>query len=273
MGILDRFTDIIKANINDLLDRAEDPAKMIDQYMRELTDNLAEVKEETAAVMAEESRTKRLVDQNAAEVAKYQGLARRALEAGNEGDARVFLAKKQELESKGQALSTTYEAAKANAQKMRDLHDKLVTDIETLNGRREAIKAKVSVAKTQSMVNEFSSGADKAEGAWPPSPAWRPRRTRCSTRPTPRRSSRRARATAPPSSRRSTPPPATPRPSTTSLPASRRRWVCRQGTGPGLGPKENRRMRRSGPSACSAGGPVAFGSTPAGAVARFSKGG
>lgn len=165
MGILDRFTDIIKANINDLLDRAEDPAKMIDQYMRELTDNLAEVKEETAAVMAEESRTKRLVDQNAAEVAKYQGLARRALEAGNEGDARVFLVKKQELESKGQALSTTYEAAKANAQKMRDLHDKLVTDIETLNGRREAIKAKVSVAKTQSKVNEFSSGADKAEGA------------------------------------------------------------------------------------------------------------
>ena len=165
MGILDRFTDIIKANINDLLDRAEDPAKMIDQYMRELTDNLAEVKEETAAVMAEESRTKRLVDQNAAEVAKYQGLARRALEAGNEGDARVFLAKKQELESKGQALSTTYEAAKANAQKMRDLHDTLVTDIETLNGRREAIKAKVSVAKTQSKVNEFSSGADKAEGA------------------------------------------------------------------------------------------------------------
>ena len=56
MGILDRFTDIIKANINDLLDRAEDPAKMIDQYMRELTDNLAEVKQETAAVMAEEAR-------------------------------------------------------------------------------------------------------------------------------------------------------------------------------------------------------------------------
>ena len=165
MGVLQRFSQIMSANINALLDKCEDPAKMIDQYMRELTDNLAEVKEETAAVMAEESRTKRLVDQNAAEVAKYQGLARRALEAGNEGDARVFLAKKQELESKGQALSTTYEAAKANAQKMRDLHDKLVTDIETLNGRREAIKAKVSVAKTQSKVNEFSSGADKAEGA------------------------------------------------------------------------------------------------------------
>ena len=55
MGILERFTDIIKANINDLLDRAEDPAKMIDQYLRDLTENLAEVKKETAGVMAQES--------------------------------------------------------------------------------------------------------------------------------------------------------------------------------------------------------------------------
>ena len=93
MGILDRFTDIIKANINDLLDKAEDPAKMIDQYMRELTDNLADVKKETAAVMAEEARVAREVKANEVEVAKYDDLARRALAAGNEGDARVFLAK------------------------------------------------------------------------------------------------------------------------------------------------------------------------------------
>ena len=165
MGILDRFTDIIKANINDLLDKAEDPAKMIDQYLRELTDNLADVKKETAAVMAEETRTKRLVDENAAEVARYEDLAKRALMAGNEGDARVFLGKKQTLESKGESLKATYEAARANATKMREMHDKLVSDIETLNGRREAIKAKTAVAKTQAKLNQVSSASDKAEGA------------------------------------------------------------------------------------------------------------
>ena len=69
MGMLDRFADIIKANINDLLDKCEDPAKMIDQYLRDLTEDLAEVKQETAGVMAEETRSKRLVDENAAEVA------------------------------------------------------------------------------------------------------------------------------------------------------------------------------------------------------------
>ena len=165
MGMLDRFTDIIKANINDLLDKAEDPAKMIDQYLRELTDNLADVKKETAAVMAEETRTKRLVDENAAEVARYEDLAKRALTAGNEGDARVFLGKKQTLESKGEALKTAYDAAHANATKMREMHDKLVSDIETLNGRREAIKAKTAVAKTQAKLNQVSSASDKAEGA------------------------------------------------------------------------------------------------------------
>ena len=164
-GILDRFTSIIKANINELLDKAEDPAKMIDQYMRELTENLAEVKEATASVMAEEARTKRLVDENQAEVDKYEDLAKRALKAGNEGDARTFLAKKQSLEGATAGLKMAYEAAHENADKMREMHDKLVSDIENLSTRREAIKAKVAVAKTQDKVNDLTSVGDKAEGA------------------------------------------------------------------------------------------------------------
>ena len=48
MGILTRFTDIMKSNINALLDKCEDPAKMIDQTLRDLREDLAEVKKETA---------------------------------------------------------------------------------------------------------------------------------------------------------------------------------------------------------------------------------
>jgi phage shock protein A len=165
MGILSRFTDIISANINALLDKAEDPAKMVDQYLRKMSDDLAEVKRETAGVMAEESRTKRLVDENSKEVAKYESLAVKALTAGNEDDARVFLTKKQELEDLGVSLQTAYAAAHENAVKMRQLHDKLVKDINTLNSRRQAIKAKVSVAKTQERINKLGASADKLEGS------------------------------------------------------------------------------------------------------------
>ncbi len=165
MGILSRFGDIISSNINALLDKAEDPAKMIDEYMRKASKDLAEVKEETAGVMAEESRTKRLADDNAAQVAKYADLAKKALVAGNEDDARVFLGKKQELESVGAGLQTAYAAAHANAVKMRELHDKLVNDISTLQSRSQTIKAKVAVAKTQERVNKIGASADKMEGS------------------------------------------------------------------------------------------------------------
>lgn len=165
MAILERFADILKANINDLLDRCENPAKMVDQYLRDLTEDLAEVKKETATVMAEESRTRRMLEENQNEVKRYEDLARKALTAGNEGDARVFLGKKQQLAEKSASLQATYDAAHANAEKMRQMHDKLVGDIETLNSRREMIKAKVAVAKTQDRVNHMGVGSEKAAGA------------------------------------------------------------------------------------------------------------
>ena len=165
MGILDRFTTIVKANINELLEKAEDPAKMVDQYLVDLTESLAEVKKETAGVMAEETRTRRAVERNAEEAARMEGLARKALAAGNEDDARVFLGKKQKLDATGAELAKAAEAARANAEKMRQMHDKLVGDIEDLKARRETIKAKAAVARTQEMVGGYTSGSDKAESA------------------------------------------------------------------------------------------------------------
>ena len=138
---------------------------MIDQYLREMLEDLAEVKKETAGVMAEEARTKRLAEANAAEVAKYEELAKKALTAGNEDDARVFLSKKQELEAAGAGLHTAYAVAHENAVKMRQMHDKLTSDINDLKARREMIKAKVAVAKTQEKLNAFSGASDKTQDA------------------------------------------------------------------------------------------------------------
>ena len=62
-GIITRFKDIMSSNINALLDKAEDPSKMIDQYLRNLESDLGKVKAETASVMAEEKRAKRELDE------------------------------------------------------------------------------------------------------------------------------------------------------------------------------------------------------------------
>lgn len=165
MGMISRFKDIMSANINALLDKCEDPSKMIDEYMRQVTEQLADVKKETAAIMAEEKRCKRLVDENNEQIAKYDNLARAALSKGNEDDARVFLTKKQSYVTNGVELQKSYDIAHDNAEKMRQMHDKLTNDIQTLEQRRKNIKAKVAVAKTQEKINKVTSSMDSASSS------------------------------------------------------------------------------------------------------------
>ena len=162
MGIISRFKDIMSANINALLDKAEDPEKMIDQYLRNLEGDLAKVKQETASVMAEETKTKRQLDECTEEIAKMQAYAEKAVLAGNDEDAKKFLMKKKDLVVKQASLQETYKLAADNAAKMRQMHDKLVSDISQLDARRDALKAKIAVAKTQETINKIGSSVNGA---------------------------------------------------------------------------------------------------------------
>ena len=69
-GILERFKTIMSSNINALLDKMEDPEKMIDQYLRDMEKDLGSVKAETVAVMAQESAAKRKVAECEDEIKK-----------------------------------------------------------------------------------------------------------------------------------------------------------------------------------------------------------
>lgn len=162
MGILTRFRDIMSSNINALLDKAEDPEKMIDQCLRNLNSDLGKVKSETATIMAEEQRAKRDLDECNEEIEKMQNFAVKALEADNENDARKFLEQKASLASRQPGLAEAYELAKNNALHMRQMHDKLVADIGELESRKDMIKGKIAVAKTQERINKMGSSVVSA---------------------------------------------------------------------------------------------------------------
>ncbi|HHV13291.1 MAG TPA: PspA/IM30 family protein [Clostridiales bacterium] len=162
MGILTRFKDIMSSNINALLDKAEDPEKMIDQCLRNLNSDLGKVKSETAAIMAEEQRAKRVLDDCNEEIAKMQAYAVKALEADNEADARKFLEQKASLSGKLPGLQEAYDLAHSNATHMRQMHDKLVNDINELEARKDMIKGKLAVAKTQERINKMGSSVGSA---------------------------------------------------------------------------------------------------------------
>lgn len=162
MGIISRFTEIMKSNINAQLDKCEDPAKMIDQTLRELKENFAEVKKETAGVMAAEKEADRAVQECEEQIRKYNLAAENALKANNEEDARTILSRKQPFVDNLVNLKKTQAVAKENSDKMRQMYNKLANDIQMLETKRNGIKATVAAAKTQEKMNKISSGSKRS---------------------------------------------------------------------------------------------------------------
>lgn len=163
MGILGRFKDIMASNINALLDKMENPEKMIDQYLRNLENDLGQIKAETASVMADEKAASRKLDECNSEIYKMEEYAKKAVLSGDDAAARQFLAKKTELESQRVVLEQQYTLCCENSMKMREMHDKVSNDIQSLRTRRDTLKAKVKVAQTQEKINKMT-GASKVMG-------------------------------------------------------------------------------------------------------------
>lgn len=155
MGILSRFKDIMKVNVNALLDKVEDPEKTIDDYMRSLNSDLGKVRAETASVLADERMAKRAWDECRAEIKKLQHYACKSVEAGDDEEARRFLERKVTQAEKLEQLQASYDLASANAASMKQIQDKLASDMGQLEARRAELKGKMAVAKVQQALNSI----------------------------------------------------------------------------------------------------------------------
>ncbi|NUU77467.1 PspA/IM30 family protein [Paenibacillus xylanilyticus] len=166
MGILSRFRDVMKANMNSLLARAEDPEKTVNEYMRSLSSDLGQVKAETAAVLSEESRAKRALEECSAEIKKLQRYAEKSAESGDEDKARSFLEKKVKQAEKLNELQAAYDRASAKAKMMKHMHEKLVVDMGQLEARHTELKGKMADARAQQLANERNASAGSANAAF-----------------------------------------------------------------------------------------------------------
>lgn len=154
-SIFERCKDILESNVHALLDKCENPEKMLDQELRKAADKLAELKEATASVMADEKAAKREYDE-AVRAADYEhACAANALKAGDEAAARKFLASEQKIREGRLAMAEkTYQAAQNNSQMMKDAHNKLADDIEWMRGQMNVIKGTMKVAEATETVNK-----------------------------------------------------------------------------------------------------------------------
>lgn len=138
MGIFTRFRDIISANISAMLDKAEDPEKLIRLMIQEMEETLVELKASCARTMAQAATVRRQRDEAARQAAMWHGKARLAMDKGREDLAREALLEKRRLEERALAM----EAETAEFEGM----------IEACQGDLEKLEEKLASAKERRRV-------------------------------------------------------------------------------------------------------------------------
>ena len=148
MSIFTRFKDIVNSNITSLLDKAEDPEKMLRLMIGEMEDTVIDLKTTTAARMAEAIRSEKRVDEAKATVDRWQARAELAIEKGKDDLAREALIEKKHAQE-------AYERALENISSLKKSVEEGKEEIRTLEDKIKAAKDKLaSLQREQARAQE-----------------------------------------------------------------------------------------------------------------------
>ena len=158
MGLFKRLRDLTMSNINAMLDKAEDPVKMLDQYLRDMEEDLQDAEVAVSKQIAISIKLKQQYEENEALVEKREKQAMQALEAGNEDLARRALVDKKAVAEKAADFKAQWTAADAAATDLRLKLDQMREQVTEMKNKRETLKARAEAAKAQKQINQAMSG-------------------------------------------------------------------------------------------------------------------
>jgi phage shock protein A len=158
MGIFKRLRDLTMASINDLLDKAEDPVKMLNQFLRDMEEDIQEAESGVAKQIAIEMKFKQQFEEAEELVQKRGEQAMRALEQGNEDLARRALEDKKEHQARYDELKNQYSIAKTNADQLRSQLSEMKDEYNKMKNKKDLLIARAEAAKAQKQINQAMSG-------------------------------------------------------------------------------------------------------------------
>ena len=177
MGIFSRFADIVNSNINAILDKAEDPEKMVRLIIQEMEDTLVEVRSTSAKTLAEKKELARRVEQLNQEAQQWQEKAELALVKDREDLARAALLERQKSSDAAASVEKELEHVESHIEKLQQevatLQDKLadakarqkaiVLRQRSAESRLEVKKA-LDSSKVEDALNRFERYESKIDG-------------------------------------------------------------------------------------------------------------
>ena len=154
MGLFSRLGTLFRSNINELINKAEDPEKMLNQVLVDMKGQLVEAKKQVAVAIADEKRIKKQLDQERAKANDWERKAMLAIKAGDDGLARAALQRKNDHEEVAKTLEVQWEAQKDSVEKLKEALRGLDHKIEEAKRKRNILVSRKKRAEAQRMINE-----------------------------------------------------------------------------------------------------------------------
>jgi len=168
MGLFDRVSRVFRANINDLVSKAEDPEKVLEQAVIDMQEDLVQMRQAVARSIATQKRTEQQYNKNNSEAANWQQRAQLALGKGDENLAREALVRKKSFSDTAASLKTQLDMQNNQVSTMKRNLIALESKISEAKTKKDMLKSRASAAKANKQLQESMNnlGTSSAMGAF-----------------------------------------------------------------------------------------------------------
>jgi phage shock protein A len=154
MGILDRIRTVLKANINALISKAEDPEKMLNQLIMDMNEQLLEAKKQVAMAIADEKKLERQALENKSQGEDWEKKAMLAVKAGKDDLAKEALVRKQEYDGYAASFQKEFDSQHAAVEQLKDALRQLQAKIEEASRKKNLLVARAKRAEAQKQIQQ-----------------------------------------------------------------------------------------------------------------------
>jgi phage shock protein A len=158
MAILDRISTVIQSNINALINKAEDPEKMLDQILIQMREQLGEAKREVAVAIADEKRLGAQLNAELEQVREWERRATLAVQKGDDDLAREALRRKADHDQIARGYKQQWEAQKSSTENLKHALRALSEKIEEASRKKNLLVARQKRAEAQKNIHEVMTG-------------------------------------------------------------------------------------------------------------------
>ncbi len=160
MGLFDRLSRVVRANLNDMVSKAEDPEKVLEQAVVDMQEDLLQLRQAVARAIAEQKRTEQRYNQDLAEANKWEQRAKLALAKGDENLAREALTRKKTFTDTATTYKNQLESQSGQVKNLRDNLVALESKISEAKTKKNMLTARARAAKANEELQKTIGGID-----------------------------------------------------------------------------------------------------------------